>query len=561
MATTRRRATSLPDQSQPPDSSSDSISISIHDPASQLQSGSSWLLALFNLTNTAIGAGTLALPFTMHQCGLLMGVIALLMMAACTWTGLFFITVSARVYRQKSFLRIARASMGPRGEQLASLAMFLLLMGPLSAYFNITGSFVHEVLEVCLPGVDPHAWYISQVFVMTLVGIFVMLPLSMVPSLRMLAYASFLALFSMFYAIILIPLLFLQATQDPEWKQPPIHPWVRPSWSILSGFCTIGMAYTNHVNVAEILADMSRPTMKRQHSLTMTSSSIITLVYLVVGMTGYLMFGDKIQGNVLDGAENTAAVLVGKILVALGVALTYPLLVRPARECLDRFVGTMKKVSISGNVDTVLGAGKSHESDIADLSASALVPESTEDLSPQSTISPKLLSKLETLAIVLVSYGIAVAIPNLDMIFALFGALTGSLIMFILPSCFYVLSMQRCGFLRIRGIIVQPVGVGIFGLRDQSQTAYGAIATDDSDRLLSPSTVRSSTMEIDDSQVISPPVSDAYHFNPMEVADDERIHPPTSLSLFMVYFNCFVGFILLIVGTVYALIDLFIDND
>lgn len=104
--------------------------------------GVPWISSLFNLTNTAIGAGSLALPYVLHQCGLVIGLFLIMFVAIFSWFSLYFLTVARNLSRKKSFIGVAQAAYGSRGEKVASLAMFLLLLGPLSAYFQICGMLV-----------------------------------------------------------------------------------------------------------------------------------------------------------------------------------------------------------------------------------------------------------------------------------------------------------------------------------------------------------------------------------------------------------------------------------
>lgn len=103
------------------------------------RSGMSWIATLFNLTNTSIGAGSLALPYVLHECGLVLGLILIVVVACLSWFGLYFLTCSKNLCHQRSFMGVAKYADGVRGEKLASLAMFLMLLGPLSAYFEICG--------------------------------------------------------------------------------------------------------------------------------------------------------------------------------------------------------------------------------------------------------------------------------------------------------------------------------------------------------------------------------------------------------------------------------------
>lgn len=174
-----------------------------------------------------------------------------------------------------SFPAIARSAYGKRGERAVSVFLFLLLMGPLSAYFNIAGmshvwgvarrvsslllivahaTRATHVSHSCSPSGSyirdtivtfdheeshQHEWYTQQVLIMLIMGGGVMFPLSCLKSLRSIAFASLLALFAMAYAVVLILYSFARDATAEGWQWPHIYVFYKPSWSIVSSFAMV----------------------------------------------------------------------------------------------------------------------------------------------------------------------------------------------------------------------------------------------------------------------------------------------------------------------------------
>lgn len=127
----------------------------------------------------------------------------------------------------------------------------------------------------------------------------------------------------------------------------------------------------------------------------LTSNSITTFLYMFIGIVGYLAFLDKTNGNILlNFGYNLPIIIIARIGMALSVSLTYPLVLFPLRFTID---------------DLIFG-GK------------------------QSTT---LRHVLETIILVLLSYGIATAIPVLSIVFGISGSICAMLTNFILPSALY----------------------------------------------------------------------------------------------------------------------------
>jgi hypothetical protein len=70
------------------------------------------------------------------------------------------------------------------------------------------GSYARTILDAVIEQPNDDIWYLSRTFIMTVSALGGLLPLSLIPSLRVIAYASFLALFAMAYVIVLIPVLY-----------------------------------------------------------------------------------------------------------------------------------------------------------------------------------------------------------------------------------------------------------------------------------------------------------------------------------------------------------------
>ena len=346
-------------------------------------------------------------------------------------------------------------------------------------------------------GHHQHQWYTSSIFIMAVIGLFIMLPLSF-KSLKSLSYGSMLALGAMIYAILLVPILYLVARSDPEWKPPPAR-LIHLGWSVLSGFSTIGMAFVNHAIVVESTSALDNPTHYRQHSLTTAATVITTILYLIISTSGYLHFGDNITGNILDSESEAFYVQIARVAVSLGVALTFPLLVIPARECLEILRGR-------------------HEADY-----SLLGSDETDQIRYRRTRFRKVM---HTCFIVILAFSIAVLVPGLDKIFAFFGSLTGSLIVYILPVYFFVLISRRFGLIEVRdGWRVSVV----------------------------------SGLHFDGSPVLTVPDTPDFENRRRSYAipEEERFHVHPWVVQCAIYLNVVVGLILFIFGTGFSLIDLF----
>lgn len=204
---------------------------------------------------------------------------------------------------------------------------------------------------------------------------------------------------------------------------------VERPWEIVSAFSTIGMAFVNHSIVVEATSGLRNPTHYRQHTLTYASSIVTTSLYILTSVTGYLHFGNDVKGNILDsyGENGGLEITLARILVAICIALTYPAFITPARACLS---GLFKTNSDYRRVDSGVRGGEGHLL-LSDLDIEDDIPTSRK-------WSVAGVRVAQTLFIFGLSFMIAVLVPSLDKIFAFFGSLTGSLVVYVLPVWFFI---------------------------------------------------------------------------------------------------------------------------
>ena len=79
------------------------------------------------------------------------------------------------------------------------------------------------------------------------------------------------------------------------------------------------------------------------------SISISTSVYLVIGIFGYLTFGNLIKSNIIAMYPSSFTVTCGQLAIALLVLFSYPLQCHPCRNSIQKIIsssGNAKKYHV-----------------------------------------------------------------------------------------------------------------------------------------------------------------------------------------------------------------------
>ena len=104
--------------------------------------------SVFNLANTTVGAGTLALPFFFSQCGWLLGMVILILIAGLSDLSLHLLVDCGLFSEKRTYLNVARHAKGSAGARLVEFTLLLLTFGAMTSYLVIIGDVAHETIEV-----------------------------------------------------------------------------------------------------------------------------------------------------------------------------------------------------------------------------------------------------------------------------------------------------------------------------------------------------------------------------------------------------------------------------
>ena len=102
-------------------------------------SGASISSSVFNLANSIIGAGILSLPFAFALVGYGLGTILLMITVIAADFSIRLLLQCGNKCRRKTYEGVADAAFGRTGVWLVSVAVIMLNIGSLTAYYVILG--------------------------------------------------------------------------------------------------------------------------------------------------------------------------------------------------------------------------------------------------------------------------------------------------------------------------------------------------------------------------------------------------------------------------------------
>lgn len=137
---------------------------------------------------------------------------------------------------------------------------------------------------------------------------------------------------------IIIVTVVTQGFRVPAESRGPIRGGLLIHSDIFSAIGVIAFAFVCHHNSLLIYGSLRKPTIDRFSQVTHYSTGISLVACLVVAISGYLTFGDKTMGNVLNNfPSDNVMVNIARLCFGLNMLTTLPLEAFVCREVMNEY--------------------------------------------------------------------------------------------------------------------------------------------------------------------------------------------------------------------------------
>ncbi|KAJ9190786.1 hypothetical protein DTO164E3_9165 [Paecilomyces variotii] len=292
-------------------------------------------MAFMNMANSIIGAGIIGQPYAFRQAGLAMGIVLLVgLTITVDWT-IRLIVVNSKLSGADSFQATVQHCFGRSGLIAISIAQWAFAFGGMIAFCIIVGDTIPHVLSALFPSLQemPFLWLLTdRRFVIMLFVLGISYPLSLYRDIAKLAKASTLALISM--AVIVITVI-TQGFRVPPESRGDFKGLIFVNSGFFQAVGVISFAFVCHHNSLLIYGSLKKPTLDRFTLVTHYSTGVSMLMCLAMALAGFLSFGSKTQGNVLNNfPSDNIMVNVARLCFGLNMLTTLPLEAFVCREVM-----------------------------------------------------------------------------------------------------------------------------------------------------------------------------------------------------------------------------------
>ncbi|KAI9501742.1 hypothetical protein GGI25_004345 [Coemansia spiralis] len=299
------------------------------------KAGASMLSSLFNLTNAIIGAGVIGLPYAMRQAGLLMGLLMVVGLALLVdWT-LRVLALGSKLSGRHTYQGMVEQCFGRWGLLLSSVFQGTMAGGGMASFVVIVGDTLPHVLGSLMPQVAKTGagrLLFSRRFVVAFFVVCLAYPLSLYRDVGKLGKTSAFAVVAM--CTIIVSVVVEAPRLDPSWRADPA-PIALVNAHVFQAIGIITFAFVCHHNSFMIHSALRKPTLNRYFDIVHIATGLATVASLVISICGYLSFGAKAQGNVLNNfPQDNLLINIARFLFALNMITTFPMEALVAREVI-----------------------------------------------------------------------------------------------------------------------------------------------------------------------------------------------------------------------------------
>lgn len=407
--------------------------------------------AVFNLATSIIGAGIMALPATMKVLGVAVGLVSIILMGALSEISIELLIRFSAHCKASSYGEVVQSALGRPFRIFCEICIIVNNAGILVVYLIIIGDV--------MSGSSDHVGVFDQllghgswdhrklvIFVVLVVFLAPLCALEKIDSLSLTSAAS--VALAVVFVVVSCIIAFVKLLEN-RIKKPRMGPDFGSKAAILDLLVVIPImtnAYVCHFNVQPIYNELKGRTPRKMNRVGRITNVLCVMVYASTAISGYLLFGDDTESDVLTNFDRDLGIRFSSVLnfvVRIGYVL-HLVLVFPVIH-----------FSLRQTVDALIFSGSATESRKKMLALTAVL-----------------------LAIVYLG---STTIPNIWVAFKFTGATTGISLGFIFPSLI-ALRLDKQGknlglgerflswLMLVLAVVVSIVGVigNIYSLRSRS---------------------------------------------------------------------------------------------
>uniref|UniRef100_A0AAY5L7Y6 Sodium-coupled neutral amino acid symporter 2 n=1 Tax=Esox lucius TaxID=8010 RepID=A0AAY5L7Y6_ESOLU len=391
----------------------------------QHQGSASFGMSVFNLGNAIMGSGILGLSYAMANTGIALFVILLVAVSIFSLYSVHLLLKTANEGGSLVYEQLGYKAFGMPGKLAASISITMQNIGAMSSYLFIVKYELPIVIQAFM-GANNGEWYMNGDYLVILVSIVIILPLSLLKNLGYLGYTSGFSLLCMVFFLIVV--IYKKFQIPCPYTVMLLNETVSKIQNISSGsinttavdynedVCTPKYFVFNSQTVYAVpiltfafvchpaILPMYEELKEKMQGVANVSFLAMFIMYLLAALFGYLTFNVHVEPELLHTYSKVfkadVVLLIVRLAVLTAVTLTVPVVLFPIRTSVNQLLCASKDFSWIRHTIITIG----------------------------------LLASTNLLVIF---------VPTIRDIFGFIGASAAAMLIFILPSAFYIKLVKK----------------------------------------------------------------------------------------------------------------------
>ncbi|XP_038873882.1 putative sodium-coupled neutral amino acid transporter 8a [Salvelinus namaycush] len=300
--------------------------------------------AIFIMLKSALGAGLLNFPWAFEKAGGIRSAVAVEMVSLVFLiSGLVILGYSSSISGQNTYQAVVKDVCGPAIGQLCEV-VFIFNLFMISVAFLVVVSDQLEKLCISLyelitglPETDmPYHWYTHPHFVLILLCVFLILPLSIPKEISIQKYISVLGTLAATYLTVAIIVKY-HTREGSEVHISPLYTSGISSWaSMFSVIPTICFGFQCHEACIAIYSSMENKSLSHWVFISVVSMFFCLVIYSLTGVYGYLTFGKDVAADILMSyTGDDVLMIIARLLFGISIITIFPIILLLGRSVIQ----------------------------------------------------------------------------------------------------------------------------------------------------------------------------------------------------------------------------------
>ncbi len=419
-----------------------------------------WMTVL-QILNCMIKANLVQIAISMKELGLIWGPITICLIAIMSLISLNLILEVNKMTGQRSYLIFSEMLFGHLGSIFVLLCQFMSAFGGCLSYIVIFNKVVPKILSFSISN-----QYISDEKICSSVLAAFLLFYCYKQDVNIIKTAAKYAVFAILLFVVLTIIDFIVAifsndrliSINNKWNSGTTYDILyglncekyqeNRIANIITAVACIILSYSFHVYTFSIYGCMGKISRKQFFITTSVSVLLTTIIYLICGTIGYLLYYDTLTDSILDAIQESWLNSLLSLANVINVIMTFPISFAAVKKYFLLFIGIIvtllrdfflwafqclpKVHTFRGRISKVrISKVFRKENDILLMSGKQLVK------------LPKFLEIILGFFIYAVIFWVASMYTQLKIIFSITGGVMGNILSFIFPSIFYLCLSEK----------------------------------------------------------------------------------------------------------------------